>query len=196
MSEDNLLLVGCGILKKEVRFLIEKNGWPMDLFMMASGLHSDLNKLERGLKGALKKHADRQTLVFYGCCHPLMDEMLEEAHTFRTEGQNCVEMVLGKELFTKELLNGAFFLFEDWACNWSQVAMITFGSHPDIMREIFRDDRNYILALRTPVSGDFTAEAEKMARQVDLPLRWMDVDLDQLESVLQAAVTKKLAENI
>jgi hypothetical protein len=187
-------MVGCGILKKELAYLIEKNDWPMDLFMMASGLHSDYDKLERGLKGALKKHSDRQSIVFYGCCHPLMDQMLEEAHTFRTEGQNCVEMVLGKALFSEELLNGAFFLFEDWARNWNQVAMITFGAHPDIMQEIFRGDRNYILALRTPVSGDFTAEAEEMARQVGLPLRWLDVGLANLEAVLQVAVTRKLAE--
>jgi hypothetical protein len=194
LSEDNLLLVGCGILKKELAYLVEKNAWPMDLFMLASGLHSDFHKLQRGLEGALKKNPDRQAIVFYGCCHPLMDQMLEQAHTFRTEGQNCVEMVLGKELFTQELLNGAFFLFEDWANNWSHVAMITFGAHPDIMQEIFRGDRNYILALRTPVSGDFTVKAEEMASQVGLPLRWMDVGLDNLEVVLQAAVTRKLAE--
>jgi hypothetical protein len=194
MSEENLMLVGCGILKKELAYLIEKNAWPMDLFMMASGLHSDYAKLERGLKGVLKKHSQQRNIVFYGCCHPLMEQILEEASTFRTEGQNCVEMVLGKELFTEKLLSGAFFLFEDWARNWSHVAMITFGAHPDIMQEIFRGDRNYVLALRTPVSGDFTNEAEAMARQVDLPLRWMDVGLDNLEAVLQAAVERKLAE--
>jgi hypothetical protein len=154
MSEEKLLMVGCGILKKELAYLVEKNAWPMDLFMLASGLHSDYAKLERGLKGALKKHSDKRNVVFYGCCHPLMDQILEEANTFRTEGQNCVEMVLGKELFTEELLNGAFFLFEDWARRWNHVAMITFGAHPDIMQEIFRGDRSYILALRTPVCGN------------------------------------------
>ena len=194
MNQQNLMLLGCGILKKEVRFLIEKNGWPLDLFMLASGLHSDFHKLERGLKGALAKHRERDCIVFYGCCHPLMDEMLEEAHTFRTQGQNCVDMVLGKELFTRELLDGAFFLFEDWALHWDRIAMLTFGAHPGIMQEIFRGDRGYILALRTPVSGDFSVEAEKVASQVGLPLRWMDVGLEHLESVLQTAVSRKLAE--
>ena len=30
-TDDPLLLLGCGILRKEVRYLIEKNGWPVEL---------------------------------------------------------------------------------------------------------------------------------------------------------------------
>lgn len=191
MNPQNLLLVGCGILHKEVRFLIAKNGWPLDTALMASALHSDLERLERGLRGALAKHRRRRPIVFYGCCHPRMDEILEEAGTLRTEGQNCVEMVLGKELFTEELLNGAFFLFEDWALDWDRVSRITFGDHPEIMREILQGDRRYLLGLRTPCSGDFAAAAERVAYATGLPLRWMGVGLDHLEVVLRDAIERR-----
>ncbi len=30
MTEDRMLLVGCGILEKEVGMLIEKNRWPLE----------------------------------------------------------------------------------------------------------------------------------------------------------------------
>jgi len=193
MNRENLQLIGCGILRKEVKWLIEKNDWPMDTNLLASALHSELDKLERGLKGSLVKFRDRKTIVFYGCCHPLMDQILEEGDTLRTEGQNCVEMVLGNERFTEELLKGAFFLFEDWALHWDHITKVTFGHHPEIMRDIFQGDRKYFLALRTPCSGDFTAEAERAAQQVGLPLQWLDVGLEHLESVMRKAIERKLA---
>jgi len=33
MADDRPLLLGCGILHKEVRLLIEKNNWPLDTFL-------------------------------------------------------------------------------------------------------------------------------------------------------------------
>jgi len=117
--------------------------------------------------------------------------MLEQAATFRTEGQNCVEMLLGRERFMAELEQGAYFLLEDWVRHWEPVMNQTFGCRWDIARAIFHEDRRYLLAIRTPVSGDFTAEAERAAASIELPLRWMEVDLDHLEQVLQAAVDRR-----
>lgn len=195
MTRDPLLLLGCGILRKEVHYLIEKNGWPVETLLMASALHSELDKLERGLTGALAKHAEDKTVVFYGCCHPHMDTILEQAHTLRTEGQNCVEMLLGKEHFTQELLAGAFFLLEDWALKWERITKVTFGEHPAVIREIFQVDRKYMLGLITPCSGDFRAEAEAAAAKVGLPLRWEHVGLEHLETVLRQAIERRLAQS-
>jgi len=190
-DKDKLLLLGCGILKKELKWLIEKNNWPMDTSLMASSLHSDFNKLERGLSGSLAKNQQHHPIVFYGCCHPRMEQILEAGHSLRTEGQNCIDILLGKELFTKELLAGAFFLLEDWAIHWDRVCKATFGSHPSIIQEIFQQDREYILAVKTPLSDDFSTKAEDIAHQVGLPLKWMTVGLDHLEKVMQELILKK-----
>jgi hypothetical protein len=192
--EEKLLLLGCGILKKEVQWLIKKNAWQLDTSLMASALHCDFNKLEKGLAGSLAKHQQQSTIVFYGCCHPRMDKILETGHSIRTRGQNCVDILLGKDLFTKELLAGAFFLFEDWALHWDRISKATFGSHPQIMQDIFQEDRDYILAIRTPLSDDFTMKAEDVARQVGLPLKWMDVELDHLEQIMQDVISRKLMD--
>jgi hypothetical protein len=194
MSHEALLMLGCGILKREVQFLIEKNHWPLETSLMASALHCELDKLERGLRGSLHKHEDRRTLVFYGCCHPRMDDILAQAHSLRTEGQNCVEMVLGHERFEQELLAGAFFLFEEWARKWQRITHLTFGTdRQSVIREIFQGDRSYMLGLRTPCSGDFQAEAEAAAAFVGLPLRWLDVGLEHLEGVLREAIERRQA---
>jgi hypothetical protein len=181
------LLGGCGILRAEVRFLIEKNRWPVDTRFLDSALHCDLGRLQAGLTGTLRKEADRQVVVFYGACHPLMDGILEMSHATRTEGQNCVEMLLGHERFMAALTDGAYFLLEEWARRWGEVMQKTFGD-VRVAREIFQGDRTHLLAIRTPCSGDFSEDAESAAALVDLPLRWMDVSLDHLEGVLARAV--------
>ncbi|MGD9248803.1 MAG: DUF1638 domain-containing protein [Desulfobacteraceae bacterium] len=194
MKAEKLLMIGCGILKKEVRWLIEKNHWPVDTAFLDSALHIDFDKLLKKLTSALARHRGQKVIVFYGTCHPLMEKTLEKAATFRTHGQNCVEILLGHELFTEELSKGAFFLFEDWARRWEHITTKTFGSNLAVAREIFQEDRRYMLCLRTPCSGDFTAEAEQAGAMMGLPVRWMDLSLDHLESVLQAAITRKMGQ--
>jgi hypothetical protein len=192
MNAARFLLLGCGVLRKEILRLIEKNGWPLDTLFLDSVLHCELAKLAYSLQSALVAHRDRDIIVFYGCCHPQMESMLEEAGALRTDGQNCLDMLLGHDVFLTETENGAFFLLEEWARHWPRVVSSSLGTNRiEVIREIFQTDRKYILGLRTPCSGDFAAEAEAAAQMVDLPLRWKDVGLDNLETVLQAAVAQR-----
>lgn len=194
MFEEKILLVGCGILKREIYYLIEKHRWPLDTVFLDSSLHCDLGKLETCLKTVLGKHRERNIIVFYGTCHPQMDEMLAAENTFRTAGQNCAEILLGHALFTQELMNGAFFMIEDWVWRWKEIISKSFGTRkPEVIRNIFQEGgRKYLLCLRTPCSGDFTAMAEAAGKMVGCPLHWMDVSLSHLESVLQATIDRKI----
>lgn len=191
MHASPLLLLGCGILQREIRFLIEKNGWPLETHFLDSTLHIDFDKLSLALTASLKRHEEREIIVFYGACHPLMESILHAAGTYRTVGQNCVEMLLGTEQFTKELEQGAFFLLEEWAHRWERIVTATMGTNLEVLREMYQGDRGYLLCLSTPCSGNFKEEAEEAGRLVGLPLRWIDVSLDHLESVLQESIDRK-----
>lgn len=191
VAEPPLLLVGCGILRKEVDYLIQKNGWLVETQFLVSSLHNYLNKLWLELNQALDAQQGRETIVFYGSCHPLMDKILQKHHTLRTAGQNCIVMLLGYERFMEELGKGAYFLLEDWALTFEPMITQAFGKNQAVVREIFHGSHQCIIAIRTPCSSDFSVAAETAARFVDLPLRWMDVDLDHLESVLADAIAGK-----
>lgn len=188
-----LVMVGCGILRKEVNYLIRKNGWNVETEFLASSLHNYLDKLSSQLDATLDNddRKGRDTVVFYGGCHPLMDKILEKHHTLRTHGQNCIVMVLGYERFMEELEKGAYFLLEDWALTWEPMITECFGKNPAVVREIFHSSHKKMIAIRTPCSSDFTGAAEAAARFVDLPLEWLDADLDHLESVLMDAIARK-----
>lgn len=185
-------LIGCGILAREIRFLIAKNAWPIETILFDSALHNDFGSLGTTLESTLSTHRNRNTVVFYGCCHPRIDAILSDARTARTPGQNCIEMLLGSAVFKEELMKGAYFLLESWARSWTSEIQGTLGtSRPDVIRAIFQEDRRYLLALRTPCSGDFTAAAEEAGRVAGLPVRWMDVRLDHLEQILHNALHQR-----
>lgn len=191
-----MTLIGCGIVSQEIKLLIEKNHWNLHTHFLDSALHNYLNRLSQELNQALENSEleGEKTLVFYGSCHPLMEQFLEKHHTCRTEGQNCIVMLLGYEVFMQELEKGAYFLLENWALTWEPMITACFGSNSSVVREIFHSSHKYILAIKTPCNGNFTAAAEAAAKFVDLPLRWMEIGLEHLESVLQEAIDRRLSE--
>jgi hypothetical protein len=184
------LIIGCGILKKEIRLLAEKNGWHQGMTFLPSALHVDFHKLQKTLEKSLQLHAGEPAIVFYGACHPRMDQMLDAAHVTRTPGQNCVDIYLGHETFCRELEQGAFFLFEEWAHHWKEIVGAIMPGDPEIMRSIFCSAHKYLLAIRTPCSGDFSAEAEKVSALTSLELRWVDAGLEHLEANLAATLDR------
>lgn len=192
-----LVMVGCGILQKEVDYLVKKNGWNVETQFLVSSLHNYFDKLYTQLDAALDfdDKKGRETIVVYGSCHPSMDNLMEKHHTVRTQGQNCIVMLLGYERFMEELSRGAYFLLEEWALTWEPMITECFGNNLAVIREIFHSSHKKIIAIRTPCSSDFTQAAEASARFVDLPLEWMDVNLDHLESVLTDAIARKTANN-
>lgn len=193
MTDRSLHMVGCGILHKEVDFLIRRNGWDVETRFLDSALHNYFGRLYSELDAALdaEEHQGHRCVVFYGSCHPRMDGILERHHTLRTQGQNCIVMLLGYERFMEELAKGAYFLLEDWALTWEPMITQAFGSNIAVVREIFHSSHKFIAAIRTPCSRDFTSAAEAAARFVDLPLVWMDANLDHLEAVLADAIAGK-----
>jgi hypothetical protein len=188
-----LRMVGCGILHKEIDFLIEKNGWKVETQFLDSALHNYLGKLSEQLNAALTANEAQgcESVVFYGCCHPQIERILENHHTLRTQGQNCIVMLLGYEKFMDELEKGAYFLLEDWALTWEPMITQAFGNNLAVVREIFHSSHKQIVAIRTPCSTDFTEAAETAAAFVDLPLLWMDADLAHLEAVLAEAIARQ-----
>ncbi|MFA7406000.1 MAG: hypothetical protein WC007_18560, partial [Pelobacteraceae bacterium] len=85
---------------------------------------------------------------------------------------------------------------EEWARDWERIVTTALGSNREVIREIYQGDRNYLLCVSTPCSGDFRSEAEEAGRLVGLPLRWLDVSLDHLEAVLLQAIERRMRESL
>jgi hypothetical protein len=188
----NISLLGCGILKKEVNYLIRKNNWRIKPRYLCSSLHVDFDKLETALTGSLKKKDNPHDIILYGTCHPSMDRFIEENQGIRIKGQNCVEQLLGRNLFDQYLSEGAFFLMEEWAQRWEMVMGEAFGNNPEIIREILTMEHNFLLALRTVCTAPYHERAEQISLKTGLPLRWLDVELDHLEEILYEGMQERI----
>lgn len=184
VSQPSIPLVGCGILKNEVNYLIRKNNWPFKTHFLCSSLHIDFDNLEKSLVKALQHYGNGPKAVIYGTCHPRMDAFVEQGNAQRTRGQNCVEHLLGKEQFNYHLERGAFFIMDDWANRWDLITGLTFGENPEITREIFSMEHTCLLGLETPCSGNFRKKAMEISKGIGLPLKWLSVSLDHLEKNL------------
>lgn len=149
MKLDNEVhLVGCGILKKEIKYLLDKHKLPVKTVFYDSALHCDLERLEKVLRPTLNKYSPENTVIFYGSCHPQLDQMLQTKGMVRTAGQNCIQMLLGYDDFMHRLGSGAFFLLEEWAQRWEQIVYRTMGTHRvEVIREIYQMNHSHLLAL-------------------------------------------------
>ncbi len=189
------VLVGCGILSKEVAHLIAINNWNVEVRFLASSLHNYPARLLRSLEAELETEPGKRPVVLYGACHPGMDGVLARHGAVRTPGQNCIVMLLGYPQFLERLSDGAYFLLEEWAMTWEPMLTECFGDNPEVIRAIFRDSHRKMVAVRTPCSADFSAAAAAAAAYVGLPLEWMDTDLTHLERVLRDAFASQEASH-
>ena len=190
-----LNIISCGILADEVKFLISKNRWDIDPVFLSSSLHISFSKLEKALCGTLSMKNRSRTAVVYGTCHPDIDKIVNEKGALRTDGQNCVELLLGRQIFTEYLSEGAFFLMEEWVKKWDEVMELAFGCNNGIICEILKAEHKFFLGINTPCSGDFREEAEDLSRRIGLPLKWHTANLLHLEKSI-LLVLKKLENGI
>lgn len=177
-------LIACGILKNEIKLLAAKQQWNSILRFLDSSLHVDFDKLYSALEGSLRKELRKPVVVVYGTCHPHMDTLLQRYGANWFCRQNCIEMLLGQREFSSHLEAGAFFLLEDWARQWERVTTMALGQNEKEIQHLFRSEHKYLLCIRTPCSGDFTGQAAEISRKTSLPMRWLDISLEEFESYL------------
>lgn len=178
-------LVCCGILGREVERLRSERRWPAEVVALPSSLHDDPARLSRALSCALTGAA-RGGLALHGACFPGIDGTVRRAGGRRLPVENCFALLLGAARYRREQEAGAYFLLEDWARRFP--AAIRPLGRPEVVREIFQEAHRYLLALATPCSGDYRAEAEEVARLTGLPLRWERVGLEALAGQVEPAL--------
>ena len=180
-----------GILEKEIRYLAKKNNWSQHLIFLPSGLHVDFDQLRKSLEKCLPQYEEKPGAIFYGTCHPCMDEILAGTQCSRTPGQNCVDIYLGHDRFSQELQQGAFFLFEGLGFALERDCRQRHARRSGhYAQHLSCSAHKYLLAIRTPCSGDFTAEAQTISDMTSLELRWIDIGLETLEENLRETLNR------
>jgi len=116
-----VLLLGCGIFKREFAPLPESLRDGFHPIFLDSMLHMEPARLDLLLKNALEKTGDDPVVLAFGDCSPHLTEFDNHAHTVRVAGCNCCEIWLGKQRYGELRKEAAFFLMLEWALRWEHI---------------------------------------------------------------------------
>jgi hypothetical protein len=188
-------LVICGALGREVKEIIDRRQWDVDVYGVSALLHLYPARIVDELR--VKLHTLRpkyeKLVVVYGECgmNGRLDSLLEEVGAARLRGPHCYEMYAGEERFQEiaEKRPGTFFLTDWLVRNFDRAVVRGLGldRHPDLKPMLFG---NYeaVLYLRQAPHPHLADKAREIAAYLELPLQIEDVGLGALETRLAALV--------
>ena len=184
-------LVICGALGREVKDIVDRRQWEVDIYGVSALLHLYPSRIVDELREKLYQLRPRyeKLVVVYGDCGTTgkLEPLLEEVGAHRLRGPHCYEMYAGAEQFTQvsEERPGTFFLTDWLVRNFDRAVVKGLGldRHPDLKPMLFG---NYeaVLFLRQVPNPRLAERARDIAGYLELPLEIRDVGLGELEERL------------
>jgi len=184
-------LVICGALGREVKDIVDRRQWDVDIYGVSALLHLYPSRIVDELREKLYQLRPRyeKLVVVYGDCGTTgkLEPLLEEVGAHRLRGPHCYEMYAGAEQFTQvsEERPGTFFLTDWLVRNFDRAVVKGLGldRHPDLKPMLFG---NYeaVLFLRQVPNPRLAERARDIAGYLELPLEIRDVGLGELEERL------------
>ena len=181
----------CGALGKEVKDIVDRRGWDVDIYGVSALLHLYPNRIVDELREKLHALRPRydHLVVVYGDCgmNGKLDSILDEVGATRVKGPHCYEMLAGAELFERvsEERPGTFFLTDWLVRNFERAVVRGLGldRDPDLIPMLF-GNYDAVLYLRQVPNPRLAAKAREIAAYLCLPLEINDVGLGELETRL------------
>ncbi|HKB18480.1 MAG TPA: DUF1638 domain-containing protein [Candidatus Dormibacteraeota bacterium] len=188
-------LVICGALGREVKDIVDRRGWDVDIYGVSALLHLYPSRIVDELREKLYALRPRYTklVVVYGECgmNGQLDSLLEEVGAARLRGPHCYEMFAGEARFGEiaDQRPGTFFLTDWLVRNFDRAVVKGLGldRYPDLNAMLFG---NYeaVLYLRQVPNPRLAEKAGDIAAYLGLPLEIEDVGLGELEDRLAELV--------
>ena len=181
----------CGALGKEVKDIVDRRGWDVDIYGVSALLHLYPNRIVDELREKLHALRPRydHLVVVYGDCgmNGKLEPILDEVGATRVKGPHCYEMLAGAELFERvsEERPGTFFLTDWLVRNFERAVVRGLGldRDPDLIPMLF-GNYDAALYLRQAPNPRLAAKAQEIAAYLGLPLEINDVGLGELETRL------------
>ena len=189
-------LVICGALGREVKEIVRRREWDVDIYGLSAYLHLYPSRIVDELHAKLRELRPRyqKLVVVYGDCGTTgkLEPILEEFGASRLRGPHCYEVFAGDERFAEiaEQTPATFFLTDWLVCNFDRAVIKGLGldRYPELKPMLFG---NYeaLLFLRQVPNPRLAEKANDIARYLGLPLAIEDVGLGELEDRLAELVS-------
>jgi hypothetical protein len=185
----------CGALGAEVKDIVDRRGWDVDIYGLSAMLHlypaRIVDELGEKLR-ALRPRYERMVVVYGDCgTNGRLAAVLEEVGASQVRGPHCYEMFAGRDLFHQVADDkpGTFFLTDWLVRNFDRAVVRGLGldRDPELKTMLFG---NYeaLMFLRQVPSPRLAKRAQEIAEYLELPLEVVDVGLGELEDRLAELV--------
>jgi hypothetical protein len=185
----------CGALGAEVKDIVDRRGWDVDIYGLSAMLHLYPKRIVEELSEKLRALRPRyeRLVVVYGDCgtNSRLEPLLAEVGASQVRGPHCYEMLAGQDLFhqVSEERPGTFFLTDWLVRNFDRAVVRGLGidRDPELKPMLFG---NYeaVMYLRQVPLARLANRAGAIAAYLDLPLEIVDVGLGELEERLAELV--------
>jgi len=189
-------MVACAALGKELREIIDRHEWEVDLRVINARLHNRPQLITGAVSEKLAETRDdsqRQIVVYGHCGAPDLDPMLRKAGVDRTLGPHCYEMFGGEEFVRlMEEEPGTFFLTDFLVKAWKNLVSddLKLGRHPELKEMLFGNYRRVVYLIQTE-DEQLVKRAGEIADWLGLPLLTRVVGYGHLEKRLVAIMEQQ-----
>ena len=195
-SRKRTVMVACAALGKELREIIDRHGWDVELRVINARLHNRPQLITGAVAEKLaetREDFERQVVVYGHCGAPDLDPMLEKAGVERTLGPHCYEMFGGDEFVQlTEEEPGTFFLTDFLVKSWKNLVVegLRLRQHPELKEMMFGNYHRVAYLIQVE-DETLIAKAREIADWLGLPLVTRMVGYGHLEGRLAALMEGK-----
>ena len=191
-GNQTLIIICCAVFKAEILALRERH-WPnLTIRFLSSMLHMRPDKLASRLDAQLREELlhDHKVLLIYGDCCTQMADFTKRAGVVRIRGNNCCDLLLGRERYRQLSHEGAFFLLPEWAKRWRHIFSVELGLNKANAAGLMGEMHRKLVYLDTGVLPVPVDDLNECSRYCGLPWEVLTVSLEPLRTDIQSALDK------
>jgi len=194
VSEPRVALVICGALGREVKAIVDRHAWAVDIYGVPAMHHFYPKKIVDAVdrKLAALSHRYSRLVVVYGDCGTAgsLDPVLQRHGAVRLRGPHCYEMFAGEDFDRIAAEEPATFFLTDWLVrNFERAVVRGLGldRFPDL-KSVYFQHYTRLLYLAQVEDERLVAKAHEIGAYLSLPLEVRQVGMGELETRLAQLV--------
>jgi len=158
-----------------------------DVQILDSMLHIRVDELEEELNARIDRALDegRRVLLLYGDCHPNMSKMTSRPGVDRVPGVNCIEMLMGRKAYSRQLAEGAFFLLPGWVDRWQEIFENELGLKHEAARGILTEMISKLIYLNSNGMPVPEEKLNEISEYVNAPWEVRSISCDRFQESCQ-----------
>jgi hypothetical protein len=190
-----MAIITCGALSVDISEIVERRGWPVDLYPLPPLLHNRPERIAgevEHLIESLSARYDRIGIGYADCgTYSALDEVCERRGVGRLPGNHCYDVYAGQGAIAALSAEepGTYFLTDFLVVGFDRIIWRSMGldRHPELLDDYFHHYTRvvWLAGRRTP---DMERAAQRAAERLGLPLVTRDLADSPLERALEALV--------